>query len=170
MTEPRIPTGTAALTRVPASIELRTDLVGLTEWSEELSWPEMVALAEYLDAFRVAKGGVIFEQNTEGQFLCLLVEGRVDIVRRDSTGTPKTLATVHAGKTFGEMSLIDGAPRSASAVAAEDTKLLVLTGENLRHLAQRHPYLGVALLMKLAKLMSHRLRQTSGMLVEFLED
>jgi CRP-like cAMP-binding protein len=57
------------------------------------------------------------------------------------------------GKTFGEMSLIDGEPRSASAIALDDSKVLVLTE---------------MVLLKLAQLMSQRLRQTSDLLVDFL--
>ena len=101
--------------------------------------------------------------------MCLLVEGSVAIVKRDSSGQEKTLATVGPGKTFGEMSLIDGERRSATAIALEDSRVVVLTEENFNRLSYRHPRLGVALLLKMARLMSQRLRNTSVMLVDFLD-
>jgi CRP/FNR family cyclic AMP-dependent transcriptional regulator len=52
------------------------------------------------------------------------------------------------------MSLIDGAPRSATATALDDSKVVVLSEENFARLAYRHPRLGVALLLKMARLMS----------------
>jgi CRP-like cAMP-binding protein len=72
------------------------------------------------------------------------------------------------GKTFGEMSLIDGEPRSASAIALDDSKVLVLTEENFHRLVYQYPHLGAMVLLKLAQLMSQRLRQTSDLLVDFL--
>ena len=87
----------------------------------------------------------------------------------DSTGVEKPLARIETGKPFGEMSLIDGEPRSATAKAKVDSKVLTLTQDDFRTLSEEHPRLGAILLMKLAELMSYRLRQTSGMLVEYLE-
>ena len=87
----------------------------------------------------------------------------------DSAGTEKSLALIEEGKPFGEITLIDGEPRSATAVAKVDSKVLTLTQDEFRALSEKHPRLGAILLTKLAELMSHRLRQTSGMLVEYLE-
>ena len=87
----------------------------------------------------------------------------------DSTGVEKTLAVIETGKPFGEMPLIDGEPRSATARATVDSKILTLTQDDFRTLSNEHPRLGAILLTKLAELMSYRLRQTSGLLVEYLE-
>lgn len=157
------------LPRFPSTIAQRSQLISRTEWSSELSWPQVQTFARYVDAFEAKKGAAIFHEDERGHYLCLLVEGRVAIVKRDSTGGEKTLATVGPGKTFGEMSLIDGEPRSATAVALDDSKVVVITEENFTRLAHRHPRLGVALLLKMARLMSQRLRSTSTMLVDFLE-
>ena len=166
------PTTTAVpvtLPRLPCSISQRCDLLLRTEWSQDLPWEQLSALAQYVDAYRADKGAEIFRQGGLGHYLCLLVDGRVNVMMEDSTGTRKTLATIEAGKPFGEMSLIDGEPRSATAVAVEDSKVLVLTDKDFEVLSKEHPALGVNLLGKLARLMSQRLRQTSGLLVEYLE-
>ncbi|KPJ95723.1 MAG: hypothetical protein AMS18_02380 [Gemmatimonas sp. SG8_17] len=156
------------LPRFVCSIGQRCALIFKTEWSEVLSWGAALTFAEYVDAFEARKGVEIFRQGQIGHYLCLLVEGRVEIVKQDSSGDRKTLAMIGPGKTFGEMSLIDGEPRSASAIALDDSKVLVLTEENFHRLVYQYPHLGSMVLMKLAKLMSQRLRQTSDLLVDFL--
>jgi CRP-like cAMP-binding protein len=145
------------------------DLIYRTEWSEDLDWDQVAVLAEYVDAYQAPEGSVIFQQGGEGSYLCLLVAGEVAVKMSDSLGVEKTLAVIESGKPFGEMSLIDGEPRSATAVARVDSKVLTLTQDDFRKLSERNPRIGAILLTKLAELMSHRLRQTSGMLVEYLE-
>lgn len=157
------------LPRFACSIGQRSALIFRTEWSQLLSWGDTLRFAEYVDAFDAKAGVEVFRQGQLGHYLCLLVEGRVEIVKQDSAGERKTLATIGPGKTFGEMSLIDGQPRSASAIAMDDSRVLVLTEQNFRRLVDQHPRLGALVLSKLARLMSHRLRSTSAMLVDFLD-
>ncbi len=169
MSDPTVTSPAVALPRLPCSVSQRMDLLYKTEWSEDLDWEHVSALAEYVDAYHAPKGAAVFEQGGEGHYLCLLVGGEVEVMITDSTGVQKTLALIETGKPFGEMSLIDGEPRSATAVAKVDSKVLTLTQDEFRTLSEKHPRLGAILLTKLAELMSHRLRQTSGMLVEYLE-
>jgi len=169
MSDPTGATPTVSLPRLPCSVSQRMDLIYKTEWSEDMDWDDVAALAEYVDAYGAPQGVKIFEQGGQGQYLCLLVGGEVELMMADSTGAQKSLAIIETGKPFGEISLIDGEPRSATAVAKVDSKVLTLTQDEFRALSEKHPRLGAILLTKLAELMSHRLRQTSGMLVEYLE-
>ncbi len=170
MTDPTSFAPPNAFLRLPCSISQRSDLLYLTEWSEDLSWEHIQVLAEYVEAYQVDAGNKIFVQGDEGQYMCLLVEGSVEIAMADSAGAEKTLATIEAGKPFGEMSLVDGKPRSATALAKTTCKVLTLTRDEFRTMSKEHPELGSILLTRLAESMSHRLRQTSGLLVEYLED
>ena len=68
------------------------------------------------------------------------------------------------------MALIDGQPRSASARAARDSTLMVLSAEGLQNMNNDQPRLAFRLAMKLARDLSVRLRATSGQLVDFLSD
>jgi CRP-like cAMP-binding protein len=145
------------------------DLIYRTEWSEDMDWEHVAALAEYVDAYHAPQGAKIFEQGGEGRYLCLLVGGEVEVSMADSTGADKTIAVIESGKPFGEMSLIDGKQRSATAVARVDSQVLTLTQDEFRALSEKHPRLGAILLTKLAESMSQRLRKTSGLLVEYLE-
>lgn len=169
MTDPAGVAPPVALSRLPCSVSQRMDLIYRTEWSEDLEWDQVAVLAEYVDAYSAPAGSRIFEQGGQGYYLCLLVEGEVEVAMADSTGLEKKLAVIETGKTFGEMSLIDGEPRSATATAKIDSKVLILTQDDFRSMSEIDPRLGGILLTKLAELMSHRLRQTSGQLIEYLE-
>jgi CRP-like cAMP-binding protein len=88
---------------------------------------------------------------------------------KEGTGhASKRIGTAAAGRIVGEMSLMDGEPRSASVVADEPTTFVLLTGEGFSRLSSEVPRLAVKVLLKISKLISQRLRQTSGALVDYL--
>jgi len=66
------------------------------------------------------------------------------------------------------MSALDGQPYSATAIAAESSVLILLTRDKLHRITEEYPRLGVKLLWKLTRLLSQRLRQTTGKLVDLL--
>jgi CRP-like cAMP-binding protein len=68
------------------------------------------------------------------------------------------------------MALIDGEPRSASGIAVKETIIFFMTQDNLIRLTQDDSQLGVQLLWKISKLISQRLRQTTGMLLDYMEE
>ena len=67
------------------------------------------------------------------------------------------------------MSMIDGEPRFATCVAAEPSKLAVLTRESLARIILEQPVLGAKTLMELVLMLSQRLRQTSARLVSYMD-
>ena len=68
----------------------------------------------------------IFREGEEGAEMYVITTGRVEIRKATGPSAAKTLTTLQTGDLFGEMALIDRKPRSATAVAVEPTKLLVL--------------------------------------------
>ena len=85
-------------------------------------------------------GGAVVHQGDEGDSLFVVAEGRVDVsVRAAGAGPEQSLATLGSGDYFGEMSLLTGAPRSATIRAAEETRLVVLRKEALRPLLVADP-------------------------------
>lgn len=125
-------------------------------------------LAGYLRAYEAKKGAIIFREGEKGQFMCVVLAGRVDILKEAPGNKRKKMAVVRPGKSMGEMSLLDELPYSATAQANEDTTLLMLTKLNFEKLAQEQPLLCNLLLRQLARLMSLRLRQTTGVLLDYL--
>jgi len=148
----------------------RTEMLSLTKWAMDIDWKQLQGIADYMDAYTVERGSFIFREWEREAYLCIIAEGSVNILKEDEDGKNKVIANIPAGSIIGEMSIIDGSPRSASASAEEDTTLLVLDKASFEQMINEKPLLGVKLLMKIARDISLRLRRTSGALVEYLEE
>jgi len=111
---------------------------------------------------------VVFNEGEKGDAFYVVLKGSVRI----STVVPgvgeEALAVLKKGNYFGEMALIDNAPRSAAAVANEDTVLLKITDANFRNLLVNDRKLAYKLLWGLVKTFSKRLRETDNKLKNIL--
>jgi len=118
-----------------------------------------------MSAYSASRGTVIFEEGAEDSTLCIVVRGKIDIIKRQSGSRANVIASILSSQSFGEMSLLDGEPRSAQAVAASDVELLLLSREDLFKLREQKPKLAFDLLWLVSHMLSQRLRRTSGNLV-----
>jgi CRP/FNR family transcriptional regulator/CRP/FNR family cyclic AMP-dependent transcriptional regulator len=100
---------------------------------------------------RVPRGGVIFHQHDDGGGLYVILEGIVKISRSGRDGREVTMAVLHEGNFLGEMSLLDGQPRSATATAVEAARLLFLDREHFRRSVLAQPRIVAKLLAELSK-------------------
>lgn len=130
---------------------------------------EAAILAGYTQAYLAERGTQLFAEGQKGECLYLLLDGKIDIFKRDGEGELHKIHTVKEGKTLGEMSLFDGLPFSASAIAAEPTRVLVMLKVRFEKLAKEQPAVCLKLVRGLAWLMSLRLRQTTGVLLDHLD-
>jgi len=106
------------------------------------------------------KGGEdIVAEGSLGDALFLILSGEV-AVHRDG----KTFATLGAGEVFGEMSMVEPAPRSASVSAMSPTFLFRLPHDSLHRLLMDDPATASALLVQIVKTLSERLRRANHML------
>jgi CRP-like cAMP-binding protein len=152
----------------PDDEKARATLLDETRWANDFAWAEIESLAAHLRVERRAKGDRVCREGDRDPSLFIIAKGSVAIVKQDAGDEERFLARLGPGQTIGEMALLDGQPRSASAVAAEDLVLLVFARAELDRLVEEKPRLGVKLLWKLARFLSQRLRQTSGALAERL--
>lgn len=134
----------------------------------DLDWKDIEALAGYVQCYQVSAGTIIFKEGDPGSYMCLLVKGEVEIFKCDQEGKPHRIVQIQRGKTVGEMSIVDGEPRSATCIASQPSVLLLLTKDSYNRMIHDRPVLAVHILSKLAKLVSQRLRGVSGQLVEHL--
>jgi CRP-like cAMP-binding protein len=88
---------------------------------------------------------VVFHQGDPGDALHIITAGAVKIVLPSPEGEEAIIATLHAGDFFGELALLDGEPRSATATATEPTETMTLPRDVFRELLDRHPSLRDAL-------------------------
>ena len=122
---------------------------------------ERTALAAVLDEAQFAAGQCVFNMGDPGDAVYLIHSGEVELFVTDDTGQRITLATAQPGDLFGELSLLDGGPRSATAVATQPTETLVLDRDDLRLFLSRRPDAGLDMLA----VMGRRLRETDKLLL-----
>ncbi len=107
---------------------------------------EIEAIAAVAQEHAYEPGQVIVTQGSPGQAFYLILSGKVEIIR-DGT----TLGAFCAGDFFGEMSLLDEAPRSATIRAIEPTTCWMLSSWDFKGLLERHPSIAVKLLVVLSR-------------------
>ena len=115
-------------------------------------------LARSLRRRRFRRNEVIFHQGDPGDSLHVVAAGGVKILLPSAEGEEAIIATLRPGDFFGELSLLDGAPRSATASALEPTETLALPRVTFQELLDRDPRLRHALLASLAR----ELRRLTG--------
>ena len=144
-------------------------LVGKSPFFAEFSREDISILAGYMDVFRVQPGEIIITEGDGGDYMLLIVEGYVDILKKGMRQEQQHMTTVGPGMTLGEMSMIDGEPRFATCIATEPTVFAVLHRDDMAKIILDHPSLGSKILVKLVSMLSSRLRQTSARLLQYLE-
>ena len=152
-------------------IPVIADMLERADMFRDLSRQEVEIIAGFTQAYSASKATTILREGDKESYMFIITEGKVDIYKNCADYKhDKKLATVRAGKTIGEMSLIDGLPHSASAIVSEPAKLLLITRHQFDALTEKHPEIALLLIRKIALLMSLRLRQTSGILIDYLQD
>lgn len=103
-------------------------------------------------------GEYIFYQGDPGIGLYIIREGEVLINRENEKGDKITLAVFQKGDFFGELALVDGEKRSASAITKSDTRLSVIFKPDLDEFIEKYPKKGIKVLQGIAEITTVRLR------------
>ena len=137
---------------------------------ENFSTGEVRLLAHFMDVYRAPAGVEVIREGDGGDFMLMVLEGKIEVLKRDRWNTPQVLAEVDAGRTLGEMSMIDGEARFATCIAAAPTLIAVLDRASLARIIVEQPLLGAKILMELVLMLSQRLRHTSQRLLGLLDE
>jgi CRP/FNR family cyclic AMP-dependent transcriptional regulator len=108
------------------------------------------AMARTLRSRRFRRGEVLFHEGDPGDALFVVASGAVKVVVPSEDGEEAILATLRRGDFLGELALLDGAPRSASAIALEATEALALPRDQFLALVATEPAIRDALMASLA--------------------
>jgi CRP/FNR family cyclic AMP-dependent transcriptional regulator len=127
-------------------------------------------LAHFMDVYRAEAGTEVIREGDGGDFMLMIIEGVVEVHKRDRWNTPQVIAVVDAGRVLGEMSMIDGEARFATCVATEPVLVAMLDRESLARIIVEQPMLGAKVLMELVLMLSQRLRATSQRLLGLVDE
>jgi len=123
---------------------------------------ELAELASVIDSKTVVGGQIIFNAGELGDSLYIVRSGEVELFVKDTAGQKIVLTTAEPNDLFGELSMLDERPRSATAMALENTELLLLDREDLLLLFQKQPDAALNMLAALSTMLRKvdRLLQT----------
>ena len=122
----------------------------------ELSRREVRVVEGFMHERRFLAHEIVFDQGEQGEAFYVVLEGHVLICRQGQPDTP--LAVLGPGSFFGELALLDDAPRSAQARARDNCKLLVLFRGDFLGLMQSHGLIASKIAVQLARHLASRVR------------
>jgi len=123
----------------------------------QLDEQERATLAERLETIKVSAGTTLFHRGDPGDSLYVVRSGEVEIFFKNDTGERMVLELATAGHFFGEISLLDGGARTASALVTQDLDAVVITRSDLAELIKLRPDAAMELLAATGR----RLRDTN---------
>jgi CRP/FNR family transcriptional regulator, cyclic AMP receptor protein len=127
--------------------------------------PEDVeALGNQFEVIEAPRGTTLFQEGEPGDSLYIVLEGKVKLGRRSSDGRENLVAVMGPADQFGELSLFDPGPRTATAVVVTDARLARLPKQALQTWVQERPQIAIQLLHVIAR----RLRRTNTMLADLI--
>ena len=145
------------------------DMLESADMFRDLNRKDVESFAYYIQAYAAPKGVKVLQEGGRESYMFVIATGKLDVFKNGGGNSgDKKIATIRAGKTIGEMSILDGMPHSATAVVVEPATLLLLTKSKFEQFMQSDPEVALKVLRKMAMLMSLRLRQTSGVLIDHL--
>ncbi len=142
------------LNRIPIFDKLEDDELGL--------------VIRFMGFKKLEKGGILFKEGEEGNFVFFVVDGCLDVMKKSISGGKVAIATLVKGKSVGEMSVIDSFPRSATVKARIESSLIIMTIKGFNLILEQHPKIGIKILKGISRLISLNLRKTSSRLADYM--
>jgi len=128
---------------------------------QDLSDEDLDALATYCEMRTMNEGTTVFIENMPGESLFLITKGSIRISTMFAEGDEKTLVVLGPEDVFGEMAVIDGLPRSATARVAENAQLISFKKKDLERLCSEDAVLALKLVSNIVRVFSKRVRESS---------
>jgi len=136
------------------------DLINKVEFFSLLGVKERTTLTSMFKVLPLHTGQVLFRFGDPGDTFYVVKTGMVELFTHDHGGSKITLAKCEPGHFFGELAMFDGGARTATAVALEDSALLVLSREKLISFLEQNPSAAIGMLT----VMGQHIRNTGNLL------
>jgi CRP-like cAMP-binding protein len=124
---------------------------------------DLESIASLLIERRFPKNKTIVEEGLPGDYMYVIREGRVKVTKLSGDGREKILELLEEGSFFGEMSLLDSAPRSASVKALTEVRILALARNDFLNVLGRSPDLALAVIHELTQRLRQQDEQASSL-------
>jgi PPM family protein phosphatase len=144
-----------------SDVEGKTEILRRIPLFQHMTYKELLAILGVARGRQFEKGQGIIKEGEQGNELYVLFRGRVEVQK-----SGMKIAELKAGGHFGEMGLVDQAPRSATVTALEDTSAISVDRDSLLKLMRRDSLLAVKLLWSFVQVLSERLRNTNDALAD----
>lgn len=129
---------------------------------------DLQALSKLVFVNSYAASDTVCLEGDASDFMCFVVSGTLRVLKRVSAEEEIAIATMVAGHSFGEMALLEKAPRSATVIAQRESVLIILTRKGFDQFKLRHPQGAMVMLANVATQLSAHLRRTSDQLAQFM--
>ncbi|MCK6591821.1 MAG: cyclic nucleotide-binding domain-containing protein [Polyangiaceae bacterium] len=121
-----------------------------------------------LDVIELAPGAIVFQEGDAGREMFVVLEGRMEVLKRSKRDREIVVASLRAGTWFGERSLLDVMPRPATIRAAEASRLLRVTAHDLDVLYRRDLKSYTLMVLNITREMSRQLRLADELLSDLM--
>lgn len=138
------------------------------ELFSEVDYNSLVILSNLFEERVYNQAEIIFEEDSIGTSMMMITSGEVRISQMSDPQTEEALIVLKKGDVFGEMALLDDMPRSATAIANTNVIIFEIQRERFLNFIENNKEAGVKILMKLAKILSSRLRETDAKVKAFV--
>ncbi|MBX3160299.1 MAG: cyclic nucleotide-binding domain-containing protein [Deltaproteobacteria bacterium] len=156
---------TASTELVPRTTEvsLKLEVLKAMQMFRYLSYKELVRVSNIADMVELKPEQLVFSAGQPGDAMYVVLSGAVRLQKADTV-----VAELGRGMHFGEMSLVDRSVRSLTAIAAEDTRLVVIQRKDFYEIIKREPVLATKMLWSFVQVLGQRLRKTTNDLSDAL--
>ncbi len=137
------------------------DRLGALPFFSGLSTVQLGTVSEHINWLNLEPNTTVFKESDKGDAIYFILEGSFEVVIESGNGKSIQLATLTEGHSFGEMSLIDNLPRSATIMANTKSDVLQLKKNDFDELLKKHPPIGVILLMELTDFLCQHVREAN---------
>lgn len=135
---------------------------------ESLNSNEVSTMVKHMYFGKFEPGETVFCEGAVGKYVCFVVFGSLDVLKRNRVGEEVSIAVLHKGGSIGEMAIIDKSPRSATVKARTKATLLFIGRNEFDEILRRFPAIGIKILKGLSRLLSQNLRKTSTRLADYM--
>ncbi len=128
---------------------------------EKFDYDEMEIVGKVVSTYKFHAEEVLFEEGSHGGSMYFVIDGALEVIKKNEEGNQVVIANLMPGQSVGEMAIIEGVLRSATVKAKTDGSLITLMREDFDKLLDEQPRIGVKILKGISCLLSRNLRKMS---------